>query len=118
MTMVDGNHDKIDRWTVLAAAAVLLTLLGVGVLAVASTYATREGRTLSGEWRPNQGEVGPLMQGEGISSPGDPLLARTSNRIRLLPNAANRRGRPRARGGRERTALSAPSRRTYCGTDT
>jgi hypothetical protein len=62
MTIVDGNNDKIDRWSVLAAAAVLLTLLGVGVLAVASTYATREGRTLSGEWRPNQGEVGPLME--------------------------------------------------------
>jgi len=62
MTMVDGNNDKIDRWSVLAAAAVLLTLLSVGVLAVTSTYATREGRTLSGEWRPNRGEVGPLME--------------------------------------------------------
>ena len=58
-----GMHDdQIDRWTVLAATAALLTLLGVGVVAVASTYSTPEGRTLSGEWRPNQGKVGPLME--------------------------------------------------------
>ena len=61
-TSFDGSNDQIDRWTVLVATVALLTLLGVGVLAVASTYSTREGRTLSGEWRPNRGEVGPLME--------------------------------------------------------
>jgi hypothetical protein len=56
------HDDQIDRRVVLAAATALLTLLGAGVLAVASTYSTQEGRMLSGEWRPNQGKVGPLME--------------------------------------------------------
>jgi hypothetical protein len=54
--------DQIDRWAVLAAATALLTLLGAGVFAVASTYSTQQGQTLSGVWRPNPGEVGPLME--------------------------------------------------------
>jgi hypothetical protein len=61
-TSFDGSNDQIDRWTVLVATVALLTLLGVGVLAVASTYSTREGRTLSGEWRPNPDKVGALME--------------------------------------------------------
>ena len=54
--------DQIDRWAVLAAAIALLTLLGTGVLAVASTYSSQQGQTLSGVWRPNPDKVGVLME--------------------------------------------------------
>ena len=56
------HNDRINRWAVLAATAALLTVLGAEVLAVTSTYSTREGRTQTAEWRPNQRKVEPLME--------------------------------------------------------
>jgi hypothetical protein len=55
------HDDQLDRWIVLAAALVLLTLLVVGVLAVVATYST-PGQTPSGEWRPDAGKVGTLIE--------------------------------------------------------